>query len=220
MKVKLCVNRKAGAPGYGSDGAAAELEIDFEPEEGRGFAQQIADAAAVYYKTLEQAVDAQLQRMQSKHPQPAAAAAEPLPVHNGQPYNPDHVRPVSSAPPGRRQPEAGWSQEDEDQTDYRDPESGPPPRGNGYSGRQEQRNGQGNQGGWKGGPPRTGGQLWKWACAYGLKRDLEQIAAQHSDRGEVRDWDGEFVAWVLAQLRRQPERPAGSGRWGGSGGRN
>ena len=66
MKLRLSVSRKAGAPSYGSDGAAAEVEVEIPDT-----AAAIAANAPSWFLALEQAVGAELARMQAAHPQAA-----------------------------------------------------------------------------------------------------------------------------------------------------
>lgn len=93
MKLKLSISRKVGAPGYGSDGASAEVEVEID-----GTPTAIQAGATIWYTALEQAVAAELARLRAAHPQPQPAA-EPAPQR-------------SERPPARR-PEPGWDDERE-----------------------------------------------------------------------------------------------------------
>jgi len=134
MRIKLSVNRKAGAPGYGSDGAAAEVELDLDDDlvkTPEGFVQ----AMLHYYSLIERGVAEQVVKMHASHPQP-----EPPSPSGARAFQDDRrsVEPPPRRfaedipPPSRRRPEPGYDEEPRDQE--------PPPRGqNGYGGRQQQR---------------------------------------------------------------------------------
>lgn len=97
-RLKLTVARKTGAPNYGSDGAAAELEIELAADVD---VQQLVDLSTAYYIALERMVDAELARQAAGR---AAAGPAPGPAAIAPPGPPprDDARrppPPSSEPP-------------------------------------------------------------------------------------------------------------------------
>jgi hypothetical protein len=73
--IRLSVNRKEGAPNYGSNGASCEVSIDL-PED---FSVEMTTAVAnIWYVAITQAVDTQLAKMRAPAPaQPDDQPAEP-----------------------------------------------------------------------------------------------------------------------------------------------
>jgi len=183
MKLRLSVSRKGGAPNYGSDGASAEIELTLDDEL---TIQQIADLSVTWYRTLEQAVERQLESMQAKHPGPReieAPPAAPQPAAAAvAPYEPR--RPA----PRRPAPEPGW-----------DDQPAPPPA--------PARNGSGRE---RDDPPRNGAQLLGWAYNHGQGDRLKALAKDVKDRGPIKEWDPGMVAWAYAEL----SRPQPAGQWG------
>jgi len=199
MKLRLSVSRKAGAPGYGSDGASAEVEIEIE-----AITEALATYAGTWYLALEQAVGAELDRMQSAHsqpqPQPAAPAAPRLAER---PPSDPPIRGMigyDGTPPPRRRVEPGWDDQ---------PQEPQLRTQNGYGGRQQQRTGQRTYG-----PPKTGSEL----MAAAAKLEPPQIEflkceAKRIDRGPIRDWPTDLVDWGWDICQRQIKQ---GGQWGGN----
>lgn len=184
MKLRLSVSRKGGAPNYGSDGASAEIELTLDDEL---TIQQIADLSVTWYRTLEQAVERQLESMQSKHPGPreieAPAPAQPAAPAIA-PYEPR--RPA----PRRPAPEPGWD-------DQPAPLAAPASARNGSAPQRDD-------------PPRNGSQLLGWAYNHGQGDRLKSLAKDVKDRGPIKEWDAAMVAWAYGELsRREP-----AGQWG------
>jgi hypothetical protein len=76
------VNRKQGAPNYGSDGASAEIEITLDDELPL---QAVCDVMPIWYKALEQSVTAELARQAAGR---LSGPAEP-PARHSEPVRPD-----------------------------------------------------------------------------------------------------------------------------------
>ncbi len=166
MKLRLSVNRKAGAPGYGSDGASAEVELDLDPA---ATPQQIATTIApMWYLALETTVGNELARMQTAHPQPTETP------------EPAQYRP----PPARHRPEAGWDDEPRGQD--------PPPRAReGYGGRQAQRNGQRN-----GDPrtgPELAGWTKHGGAGERFKPEISEWGKAHNLSWQFKQWPDDAV---------------------------
>lgn len=178
MKLRLSVSRKAGAPGYGSDGASAEVEVEIE-----GTAAAIAANAPTWFLALEQAVGAELRRIQATHPQPAP---QPQPAHRAEPeprWNGKETR-----PPARR-PEPGY--DDDRET---------PPRESLPNGR--------DRSGWQDNPPQSGRQLLGWAHSHGQNKRLLALAKSWN-LGRILDWGQGEIAAAYRELNTQT-RTAGS----------
>ena len=103
MKLRISVQRKTGAPNYGSDGVGAELEIELADELARD-ANAVLQHGAYWYGSLERMVDDQLRRMAGQHNgagAPPAAIPAPAPVSGGAPS------PATTPPaPARNEPGA------------------------------------------------------------------------------------------------------------------
>ena len=209
MKLRLSVHRKAGAPGFGSDGASAEVELDIDDD---ATATQIATTIA-WYICLEKAVGDELGRLQAAHPPPSdrpqsLAEGRPMPRPDQQPapparqsarapeaapeprrYDPDDVPPR----PAQRRPEPGW--------DDQQPEPQAPSR-NGYGGRNGQRSD----------APKNGRQLLGWAHGRGINDRLMALAKAW-DLGRIIDWDQDSVTAAYRELSRQSQA---AGSWAGN----
>lgn len=204
MKIKLSVNRKAGAPGYGSDGAAAEVELELL-DELVDTPEKFVGAMLHYYGLIERGVGEQLDKMQAKHPQPeprpqsrlegrpAAAQQQPAPEPEPRRWNPDDVPPR----PAQRRPEPGW--DDQPDEPQRAPERG-------YGGRNGQRNGSRSD------APRTGRQLLGWAYNHGMDQRLKALAKAW-DLGQIVSWNEDNVTAAYKELTRQS---TAAGSWGGN----
>ena len=204
MKLRLSVSRKAGAPGYGSDGAAAEIELEIDDE---ATPDQIAKTITpTWYLALETAVGAELSRMQAKHPQPeprpqsrlegrpAAAQQQPAPEPEPRRWNPDDVPPR----PAQRRPEPGWDERpDEPQ---RAPERG-------YGGRNGQRNGSQRDD-----PPRNGRQLAGWMNSQGMKDAVVAWGKANNLPWQVKTWPDDAVTACYHDLNVRTT----AGSWGGN----
>lgn len=185
MKLTITVNRKCGAPNYGSDGAGAELVLEV-PDNDPAALQAIGGA---WYGHLEKLVDAQVVKMQATH---QGGGAAPVPPIAPQPQQHAYVPPMPPAMPG---PVAGGPP-----AGYQAPPiapapvpSGPPAGGDG--GRND--------------APRTGKQLLGWANKVG-KYDMLMTMAKSWNRGKVVEWTADDVAHAYQHLAR-PEPQA----WGG-----
>jgi len=213
MKLRLSVHRKAGAPGFGSDGASAEVELDIDDD---ATATQIATTIApAWYICLEKAVGDELVRLQAAHPPPSGrpqslAEGRPMPQPDQQPapparqsarapeaapeprrYDPDDVPPR----PAQRRPEPGWD-------DQPEPSPQPPPQ-NGYGGRNGQRNDE----------PKNGRQLVPWCKKKGWEERRKILAAAWNLPDFCGDWPADAVAAMVRELTRQS--PA-AGSWRGN----
>ena len=215
-QIKLGIHRKAGAPGDGSDGVSWEITDEIADD---ASAQQIADLTASYYRMGTMEVAKQLSILQAEHATATGtAAAEPLPVHNGQSYNPDHMRPVnrqiepppqqppfdSNLPPRRREPPGqGW--DEYDQRDDRDPEVRQEYRHQ-QNGRDRPRNGNGRNYG----APKNGRQLFAAASKTGQEGEAIEIAKRNGWGSRLDALDRTQVDYIWEQLGR----PQMAG-WGG-----
>lgn len=205
VKLKLCVHRKSGAPGYGSDGAGAEVELDLD-DDLAGEPAKLVAFAQIWYGSIERAVDDQLARMAAKHPQPTAAAKPDVPG----PWVDRNGRPTRQAPP------EGLEEYGYDQAERGEPRNG---SSNGYAdGPPSRRNGSGvggpNGSGPNGGPPRNdppknGKQLIGWANGHGKYDDLMRLAKAWN-LGKIIEWTPDDVAGAFHEL----SRPVTAG-WGG-----
>jgi len=164
MKLKLCIHRKVGAPGYGSDGAGAELEIEIDDDLVKT-PDALIQHGRIWYGSLERMVRGQIKRMQRAHPEAeaqitrmagrSAPAPEPPPVRGG-----------------------GGEHNGYD---------GPPPRRNGSGGPPSRSGGRSDA-------PTDGRQLMGWSRKHGHDERLLSLAKQHNmgrivelDRDQV-DW--------------------------------
>jgi hypothetical protein len=62
MKIRLCVNRKEGTPGYGSNGCSCEIELDVH-QDILNHPEAFRDAVMTNYRNLEACVQAELDRL-------------------------------------------------------------------------------------------------------------------------------------------------------------
>jgi hypothetical protein len=215
VKLRLSVHRKAGAPGYGSDGASAEIELDIDDD---ATATQIATTIApAWYLCLDRAVGDELTKLQAAHPQQpdrpqSLAEGRPLPAQQQparQParepepaprrWNPDDV----PERPAQRRPEPGWDD------DAQPPER---PAQNGTAARNGQRQGGGTGQGQRDDPPRTGKQLLGWAYGHGQDDRLKALAKSW-DLGRITEWSDDNVTAAYRELSRQS---TAAGSWGGN----
>jgi hypothetical protein len=187
MKLRLQVNRKAGAPGYGSDGASAELELELDPE--TSLEAIVSTIAPAWYKALEQTVGAQIDKMQAAHP--ALAAPQ-----NPRSAIPDRQSPPPAAPPLDRPIPPQW-----DPRNRQPQPDSPATRHSPLATVQDYRDQ----------PPRTGKQLLGWAYGHRQAAPLKQLARE-IDRGPINTWSEDLVAWAYQELTR----PQPAGQWGGS----
>jgi hypothetical protein len=198
MKLKLCVHRKAGAPGYGSEGAGAEVELDLD-DDLAGEPAKLVAFAQIWYGSLERAVDDQLARMTAKHATAAPAIAPPAPA------------PRSSQGPPEGLEEYGYEQAARDGGERRNGSGA----GNGYGTPPSRRNGvggpppSGGEGPPRNDPPKNGKQLIGWANGHGKYDELMKLSKAWN-LGRIIDWTPDDVQAAHHEL----SRPATVG-WGG-----
>lgn len=182
MKLTITVNRKCGAPNYGSDGAGAELVLEV-PDNDPAALHALGGA---WYGHLEKLVDAQVVKMQAAH-QDGGAAHPPAAQPQQQAYVP--------LPPAMPGPVAGGAP-----AGYQAPPIAPAPAPSGPPA--------GGDGG-RNDAPRTGKQLLGWANKVG-KYDTLMGLAKSWNRGKVVEWTADDVAHAYQHLC-QPSGSWGGG---------
>lgn len=180
MKLTITVNRKCGAPNYGSDGAGAELVLEV-PDDDPAALQQIGGA---WYQHLERLVDGQVAHMQQSH-QGGGAVASAAQAQAAPPQQHAYVPPLPPAMPG---PVAGGAP-----AGYQAPPIAPAPAPSGPPA--------GGDGGQRNDAPRTGKQLLGWANKVN-KYDMLMQMAKSWNRGKVVEWTADDVAHAYQHLSR------------------
>ena len=194
MKMKIGINRKAGAPGFGSDGAIAELEIDLDDE---ATPAQLLTQATTWYHTLEQAVDLQLARMNAKHPQPGAAVVPP-------PKVPPLPTEAGHEPPA---PRRGDAYEEPEPQSYGPPPARPSRNGYGSSiGNQQPARSSGRDD-----PPRSAAELAGWMKTSGHKDAVVAWGRANNLPWQVKSWPDDAAAACYHDVTAR----AAAGQWGG-----
>ena len=195
MRLRLNVNRKGGAPGYGSDGAMAEVELDLDDE---CTPIQLLTQCTTWYHTLERAVDIQLDKMQAKHPQPGAAVKQP-----------PAIQPIPTEA-GREEHGTYESHESYESSPPTPPQPPPParPSRNGYSSsignQQPPRNGRDD-------PPRSARELAGWMKTSGHKDDVVAWGKANGLPWQVSTWPDDAVLACYHDVTTR----ATAGQWGG-----
>ena len=183
MKLRISVQRKNGAPNYGSDGVGAELEIELSDELARD-ANAVVQHGAYWDGSLERMVDEQLRRMSTQHNGNNAAPSAPAPAAVG--HQVHHQPAAIPAPAPVPAPVSGGA-----------PGGYPPPAPAPASNNRND-------------APRNGGQLLGWANKAGKYDELMSLAKSW-DRGRIKDWSADDVAYAYQHLARPTPGPWGGG---------